>query len=275
MTTGQESSIQAKKVRKKRVRSPYLFPAYDFGTARRIAEKVEQDGAGSLTEETLAIALNVSTKSSGYRLRTLAARQFKLLTKQGETLSTTPLAKAMLKPTTEEEKTNATVESFMAIPLFKAVATRFKGQPLPQGQAFRNILERELRIESNRVGDAERILMDSAREASLLHQSGGKTYLTTEIVPKMQPGVPQGPISSSDRFVTPPSGELTQPPSGLLTVSEQDLADFDDKEFNEIWNALGKVIRARGKRQRFQEEQLTSENIEEKEESAEEEDIPF
>lgn len=267
----QQNNDQVKKLRKKPVRSRYQFPSYDFGIARQIAEKVEFEGAGHLSEETLAISLHASAKSSGFRLKTLAARQFHLLAKEGEMLSTTPLAKAILKPATEEEKKRKMMESFMTIPLFNAVATRFRGQPMPPSQSFRNILEREFGVESNRVSEAERVLIDSAREAGLLHQSGDKTYITTEIIPTVQPptapGAPQGAILPSDRFVTPPpSGQVTQPTSGLLTVSEQDLADFDDKEFNEIWNALGKIVRAKGKRQRATEEQATNKKIEEEEE---------
>ena len=34
----------------------------------------------------------------------------------------------------------------------------------------------------------------------------------------------------------------------ILTISEEDLTTFDDTEFGEIWDALGKIVRARGKR---------------------------
>ena len=266
MVEEQQNSTPIKKPRKKPIRSRYQFPSYDFGLARQITEKVEFEGAGHLSEGTLAVSLSASAKSSGFRLKTLAARQFRLLTKEGDMLSTTPLAKAILKPASEEEKGRKMTESFMAIPLFNAVATRFRGQPLPPSHSFRNILEREFGIESNRVSEAERVLLDSAREAGLLHQSRDKTYLMTELVPIVQPpGAPQSTFPPSDRFVAPLSGEVTQPLSGLLTVSEQDLAEFNDDEFNQIWQALGKVIRARGKRQRAKEEQVTSEEIEEEE----------
>jgi hypothetical protein len=172
-------------------------------------------------------------------------------------LTTTPLAKAILKPTSEDEKKRKMVESFMAIPLFNAVATRFSGQPLPPSQALRNILEREFGVESNRVSEAERILIDSAREANLLLQSGDKTYLATEIMPTAQPPTPSG---------MPQEGEAPQPPSGLLTVSEQDLAEFNDEEFQDIWQALGKIVRARGKRQKPQDKQPTEMEVEEEEE---------
>lgn len=260
------NQTQAKSPKKKRVRSPYLFPAYDFGMARRIAETVEKDGAGNLSEETLAIALHLSAKSSGFQLKTLTARQFGLLTKQGQTLSTTPLAKAIFKPTTEDERGKALIESFLAIPLFREVTTRFKGQPLPQGQALRNILEREFRIESRRVSDAERVLMDSARETGVLISSGNYLYLSTERAAPAQPsGIPQSGMEQP-ASITPPLAPPA-PSVGILTISEDDLAEFGDTEFQEVWNALGKIVRAKGKRHRTQEEPIIKEENKAEEES--------
>ncbi|MFC1949797.1 hypothetical protein ACFLW0_06475 [Chloroflexota bacterium] len=272
MVTEQLNNTPEKKPRKKPVRSRYQFPSYDFGIARQIAEKVEFEGAGHLSEETLAISLGVSAKSSGYRLKTLTARQFRLLTKERDMLATTPLAKAILKPTTNEEKGRKMAESFMTIPLFNAVATRFKGQPLPPSESFRNILDREFGVESNRVGEAERVLFDSAREAGLLHESGGKTYLTTEAIASTQyPGIPLASSEASlpsGTSVMPPREVNTPPSSGLLTVSEQDFADLNDVEFNEVWQALGKIMKARGKRLRTQQEES---DVEEEKEIQEQE----
>lgn len=258
MNEGQANVGQGERTRKRPVRSPYLFPSYNFGVARRIAERIELDGAGSLSEETLAMALGMSAKSSGFRLRTLTARQFRLVAKHGDNLVTTPLAKAILKPTSEVEMANAIAESFMTIPLFKEVATRFKGQPLPQGQAFRNILERELRIETNRVSEAERVLMESAREAGLLYTTGDKTYLRTQAAPAGS-GVPEEETQPPDQGPPiPPGGGGQRPLSanrGFLYISEADLADLKDDDFKEIWGALGKLIRIRGKGVQTEEKQ--------------------
>lgn len=255
---------QNKKPRKHPVRSKYPFPSYDFGIARQITEKVEFEGAGRLSEITLAISFGVSAKSSGFKLKTLSARQFHLLTKEKDILSTTPLAKAILKPTTEEEKRRKMMESFMTIPLFNAVANRFKGQPLPPSQPFRNILEREFGVESNRAGEAERILMDSARETGLLQTAGDKTYLLTEITAATQ--IPATDTSST-KLISPPRQSLevprAEPLAGLLTVSVRDIADLEDTEFKTVWDALGKIARIQGKRQKLESEQEPIEEIQE------------
>ena len=253
----------SERARKKPVRSEHLFPLYDLGTALRLTERVERDGGGSLTEETLAIALGVSSKSSSFRLRGLTARQFGLLTKQGPSLVTTPLGKSILKPTSQEERAAALATAFLSMPLFKAVADRFASGPLPQGTALRNILEREMRVEPNRVTDAERVLLDSAREAGVLQGDGDDRYLAFATTSNGQTSPQAGPEQPTSQPL--PSGNTRQEASltasrevvpferGMLQISEADLADFGDQEFSEIWNALGKIVRARGRRMRTQE----------------------
>ncbi len=260
--TEQQPATQTK--RRTAVRSPLLFPAYDFGEACRIAEKVETAGAGKLEESTLAIALNMSVKSSGFLLRALTGRQFKLIQKRGALLETTSLAKAIFKPVNNEEKHHAMRESFLSIPLFNAIAARFKGQPLPVGEVFRNILERELRIPHSRVAAAERVFLDSSREAEILTTSGNKTYFA----PSMDTTIP--PVSEKEPPIDEGNGERDEgredegsssskghniPPSsgGLLTISALDLAEFEPKEFDEVWSAIGKIVMKRGKRQLEQE----------------------
>jgi hypothetical protein len=250
-------ATDSKKTRKGYVRSEYLFPLYDLGVALQLARRVESDGGGTLAEETLAIALGLSAKSSSFRLRGLTARQFGLLSKSGTNVATTALGKAILKPTTPQEKASALGKAFVNIPLFKAVADRFKGVPLPEGTPLRNVLEREFKVESDRVQSAERVLMDSAREAGVLHTSGSQTYLTLAGIPAGQAdirhdvsppgaGVPSFPGESS-------GGEEAPSRQGMLNISEEDLADFGDEEFEKVWDALGMIVRGRGKRQRMKE----------------------
>jgi len=39
----------------------------------------------------------------------------------------------------------------------------------------------------------------------------------------------------------------------ILTISIRDLADLDDTEFKGVWDALGKIARIQGKRQKLEE----------------------
>ena len=254
-----------RKQRKAPVRSGFLFPVYDYATSLAIAEKVELGGAGRLGEDTLAINLGQSVKSSSFRLRVLSAKQFGLVSKQGGDLVTSPTAKAILKPTSERESAEGMVTAFLNIPLFRAVADRYKGQPLPEGQALRNILEREFRIEASRVQDAERKLKDSARDTHVLRSVGSNVYLDTELQRFPQPEMltPSSPdfqpyrepihqrYEQPDYY--PPESQPT--PSGLLTITAEDFAEIEDNDFQTVWGAMGKVIQARAKKIRRQEQE--------------------
>lgn len=266
-TKGEEvkstQQTEQKVARKTRVKSAYLFPMYDFNTAKLIADTIERDGAGNLTEETLAIALGSSVKSSGFQLKALTARQFGLVTKQGNTLSTTNLEKAIFKPTSEVEKQKALVESFLKIPLFREVANRFKGQSLPSNPAFRNILEREFKIANDRVADAERVLMDSAQDTGVLVRSGSLTYISVEkagsIAEAPSSSMGSGEGEEKDREEHGTGGTKGEKPqrtmqlAGFLpAIAEEDLLSLEQKDFDIFWAQFGKILRARAQRSKPQ-----------------------
>lgn len=266
-----------------RQRSAYLFPAYDFSTALDIAQRVEENGNGSLSEETLAVNMGLSAKSSGFKLKTLTARQFQLLTKQGETLITTPTAKAILKPTSEDDALNGYRQSFMAIPLFRAVAERFKGQFLPDSPTMRNVLEREFQVDHERVQHAERTLLDSARDAHVTTQNGDKKYLTVSgQVPAVQGTVIQNPQfyvvdqppfdSQEGDFkappVEPPHREIGSAPN-TLTFSLDEIGQLGDDDFDTVWAAMGTLVKARRSRQQQQLSYVEYEKIDDRPEDLE------
>ncbi len=239
--------------RKARQRSVYLFPAYGFTTALDIARRVEESGGGTLSEETLAVNLGLSVKSSGFRLKSLAARQFQLVVKQGDTLGTTPVAKAILKPTSGEDAQRGYRQSFMAIPLFQAVSERYRGQRLPDSQTLRNVLEREFHVEHARVQQAERMLLDSARDAHLLKHQGDGTYLAvsdgangafddtgsmgSHSLDAAQSSVIPG-HAASQRAI--PSA-----PVNTITFTLEEIGQLDVEDFEIVWRAIGILVRAR------------------------------
>ena len=239
--------------RKARQRSVYLFPAYGFTTALDIARRVEESGGGSLSEETLAVNLGLSVKSSGFRLKSLAARQFQLVVKQGDTLSTTPVAKAILKPTSGEDAQRGYRQSFLAIPLFQAVSERYQGQRLPDSQTLRNVLEREFQVEHSRVQQAERMLLDSARDAHLLKHQGDGTYLaaTDDVNGAFDEAGGMGPnfLEAADYPAmagNAPSPRAMPPaPVNTITFTLEEIGQLNAEDFEIVWQAIGILVRAR------------------------------
>ena len=253
----QEDQGRTNSVRKTRQRSVYLFPAYGFTTALDIARRVEESGGGSLTEETLALNLGLSAKSSGFRLKSLAARQFQLISKQGDTLITTPVAKAIFKPTSGDDAQRGYREAFLSIPLFQAVAERYRGQRLPDSQTLRNVLEREFYVEHARVQQAERMLLDSARDAHLLKHTSDGTYLVVSeggsgtIDEQGASGIgtfdPAAPRNGS-HHQSGAALSAAMVPANTLTFTIEEIGDLESEEFETVWQALGILIRARRRR---------------------------
>lgn len=267
-STGQARNGTGRKARR---RSVYLFPAYGFNMALDIARQVEESGGGTLTEETLAVNLGLSKSSSGFRLKCLAARQFNLLNKQGATVSTTSIAKAILKPTSNEDALRGYRQSFLSIPLFQAVAERYRGQRLPDSQTLRNVLEREFMVEHKRVQQAERLLLDSARDTYLLKHRGDGTYLSISDSPAGPLDEPGLPIDSDTATMT--QGEpFTQatlpdvalrspqpradsiPPTNTITFSLDEIGQLREDDFEAVWQAFGILVKARAARNKAAQE---------------------
>ena len=244
--------------RKARQRSVYLFPAYGFTTALDIARRVEESGGGTLTEETLAVNMGLSVKSSGFRLKSLAARQFQLVSKQGEILTTTPIAKAIFKPTGPEDSQRGYRQSFLSIPLFQAVAERYRGQRLPDSQTLRNVLEREFYVEHPRVQQAERMLLDSARDAHLLKHRGDGTYLVLSEVASGGEELGEMGVGAIETFIPSPvrngssppaaSQQILHGPPNSITFTLDEIGHLSEEEFERVWQAIGILVKARGGR---------------------------
>ena len=245
--------------RKARQRSAYPFPAYGFSVALDIARLVEESGGGTLSEETLAVNLGLSKNSSGFRLKCLTARNFNLLVKDGPTVSTTAIAKAILKPTSDEDAMWGHRQSFLSIPLFRAVAERYGEQRLPDRLTLRNVLEREFSVESSRVQQAERLLKESARDTFLLQTRGEGEYLVISDFPSgplEQEGMrgDSEPGSGEAQFPAMLNGGLrpgvlhqssTPETNTLLTITYKDLGKLSGEEFGKVWEAMGIVVKAR------------------------------
>ncbi len=255
LDSASNGSVQTRSTagRKARQRSVYLFPAYGFTTALDIARRVEESGGGTLSEETLAVNLGLSVKSSGFRLKSLAARQFQLVVKQGDTLSTTPVAKAILKPTSGEDAQRGFRQSFLAIPLFQAVSERYRGQRLPDSQTLRNVLEREFHVEHARVQQAERMLLDSARDAHLLKHQGDGTYLAVSEGANGSfddaGSIGTYPLEATHSSAT--AGHATSPraippaPVNTITFTLEEIGQLEVEDFEVVWRAIGILVRAR------------------------------
>ncbi len=256
LDAGSSNQSRGSSKRKARQRSVYLFPAYGFSMALDIARQVEETGGGTLTEETLAVNLGLSKNSSGFRLKCLAARQFNLLVKQGATVSTTATAKAILKPTSDEDALRNYRQSFLSIPLFQAVSERYRGQRLPDSQTLRNVLEREFLVEHKRVQQAERLMLESARDTYLLKHRSDGIYLNISGVTE-EPGLTGDTEMAIGDNISATADDGFRPPSpssesarntNTITFSLDEIGQLRAKDFEMVWEAIGILVKARSAR---------------------------
>lgn len=248
--------------RKARQEPAYPFPAYGFSIALDIARRVEENGGGNLTEETLAVSLGLAKNRSAFRLRRLAAQRFNLINKRNAILTTTDIAKSILKPTRSEDVVYGYQQSFLSIPLFRAVAERYKGQRLPDSQTLRIVLEREFQVEPKRVREAEKVLLESADDAYLLQHQDDGDYL---VISDGSAYPLDAPVSSA-HFQAPATREILDSaavagggfpaplpnldisPGNVITFSLDEIGQLSADDFETVWRAIGILVRSRNSR---------------------------
>lgn len=112
----------------KRGRSTIEFPYGDLDDAVAVAKGVHSRGGSSCEWDQLAAQLNQAATSGGFRQRLLTAKTFGLVTYSQGTITLTPLGTRICDP---QQEAVARVESFLMVPLYRAVHEQFRGVTLP------------------------------------------------------------------------------------------------------------------------------------------------
>lgn len=122
-----------------RQRSTIAFPYAGLNEAVDVAKAIyDHVGSGECDDDQLAAWLDLSARSSGYRVRLSAARMFGVIkTVSAGTHTISDLGMEIVDPNKTRE---ARVRAFLNVPLFGAFFDRWKSRQLPPPAA----LEREL-----------------------------------------------------------------------------------------------------------------------------------
>ena len=112
----------------KRERSTIVFPYLDLDDAVNVAKGVHIVGGSSCQIDQLAAQLQQPAASSTFQIRLNTARIFGLIMYSQGTVTLTPLGTRICD--SQQEK-GARAESFLNVPLYKAVYEQFKGAALP------------------------------------------------------------------------------------------------------------------------------------------------
>ena len=111
-----------------RERSTIAFPYLDLDDAVEIAKAVHTVGGSTCQWDQLAAQIGAAANGGGFRMRVQTAKMYGLLTYDRGTVTLQPLGTRICDP--EQEKA-ARAESFLTIPLYKAIYEQFKGGTLP------------------------------------------------------------------------------------------------------------------------------------------------
>ncbi len=145
-----------------RQRSTIQFPYNNLGDAIEVAQAIHSNvGTGDCDDSQLSAWMNVSSKSSGFRVQLSAARTFGLIETTGGRHRLAPLGRIILDPQRERE---ARAKAFLNVPLYNSIYEKYKGGVLPPPAA----LERDivgLGVAEKQTSRARQVFERSAEQA--------------------------------------------------------------------------------------------------------------
>ena len=155
-----------------RQRSSIGFPYNNLGDAIEVAQAIHSNaGTGECDNSQLSAWMNVSAKSSGYRIQISAARMFGLVETTSGRHKLSPLGLTIVDP---QQERDARARSFLTVPLYKAIFDKYKAGVLPPAAA----LERDLiglGVAEKQTGRARQVFERSAEQAGFFEH--GKNRL--------------------------------------------------------------------------------------------------
>ena len=148
----------------KRARSTIEFPYFDQDEAISAASAVHAVGGTTCTVEQLAAHMRQAPGGGGFRIRLMAARTFNVLDYERGNVTLTDLGIRIIDPKFQKA---ARVDSFLAVPLFKAAYEKLKGGMLPPHAAIERTLE-TLGVAPKIKDKARHVFIRSAKQAGFL-----------------------------------------------------------------------------------------------------------
>jgi len=112
-------------------------------------------------KDALAAALEVSADGGGFNLRLVTAKMFGLISGEKGSLQLTDLGLRVIDPQSEKA---ARSESFLLVPLYKAIYEAYKGQMLPGNPALEAQIEK-LGVAPKQKDKARQVFQRSATQA--------------------------------------------------------------------------------------------------------------
>ena len=204
-----EKPAEDPKAGKPRPTSGTKFPYYDLENAVSVAKALYEQAGGQCDQVQLAALLgNKGVRSGAFLSRVGAAKMFGVIEQtHNREFRVSARGQAIVAPVTETSATQAKMEAFFAVELFKGVFDRFHGVTLPQEAGLRNLFETSYGVVSSRVIPTVKIMLDSAEQAALFNASGDRTRMVRPLGGSTATVQPKSPGSQKHAVDSPASIE--------------------------------------------------------------------
>lgn len=168
-----QEEAQAQPVTEERGRSTVDFPYSDLDSAVEIAQTVRQLGFISCDPASLAAKLNMAPDGGGFRMRLITSKTFGLITYGRAASGSVELTSIGQLVSDQATERRGRLEAFMAIPLYKALFDRLKGQVMPPPPAIERLME-NMGVAPKQKDKARQVFQRSAKQAGLFELSNDR-----------------------------------------------------------------------------------------------------
>lgn len=205
------------------------YPGIPLGEAIGFCERIDSKGLDGLPASAIAQGLGYSNvRTNTFSSSLSSARQFGLLSLEGERYALTPLARSILHPIDPADTPRLLRRALLEPPLYASVAGRYASRRLPDAAPLANALYHQDQITATAKRTAAEAFLASARFAGALDSEG--ILRLDEAEPSTVPDPPQDPKPRAERHANDRQGD----PSARVRVDLR------------LWKAdSGKVIRIR------------------------------
>jgi hypothetical protein len=185
------------------LRSTIAFPYTGLKDGEQIARALHDSWGGGAKPDQLAASLSASPRSGAFRTKLATARTFRIISVSRGNIALTDLGRKLIDPQT---RAAARVEAFLAVPLFAALASEYKGVMLPPDSGLEQKI-RDLGVSAKQTAKARQAFQRSAELAGFFKM--GKDRL---VEPANLPGLDK---PAEDRQDARPKGDPSTPASDL------------------------------------------------------------
>jgi len=154
------------------------FPKHTLEDSLKVPNALQQNGGQPLPAIEMATALGKSPGSGRLRVQTAASGMYGLTGGSYRTQFTMgQLGRAILEPTSPEERTASLVEAALKPRLFRDIYEYYKGKKFPQAEFFKNTVIREFNVAAEQAEKCVEVFTENMRFVGLIKHTPGGEWL--------------------------------------------------------------------------------------------------